>query len=197
MPAFSYSSSWTDICNQALARLGVSLISNVATDSTQSAVYCRSFLGEAIDAVLGAFDWKALAKRTQLAASITSPAYGFDYQYPLPSDCVRVTHVECGGGEYSIEGGNLLTSEVDVYITYVARPADPGDIPVPLRRAIQGQLALLLSLPMTSAEATAARVAQLAQADLQAAIATEGERTQRDTISEELGFTWNDELRAF
>jgi hypothetical protein len=192
---WSYPSSWTDICNQALSRVGSKPINNVTTDSTDQAVCCRMFLGDAIDAVLGEHDWRGASKRAQLARLDETPVYGFAYAYQLPSDCVRPYAPDTGGSTVSIEGEKLLTDAEEVYLTYVARPFDPTTLPPYLRRAIQAQLAVLLALPLTSSEQTAARVEALFEEDMGAAVTADGDRRDEETLAESLGHTWHDELR--
>lgn len=196
--AVEYPQSWTDICNQALARLGVSLLSNVQTDTSNQAMYCRLFLGDAIEAVLGKHDWRAASKRAQLGLLSETPVYGYDHAYALPADCIRPYRVETGAGvfrAFSIESGKLITDAEEVWLTYVARPTDPTTLPTYLRRAIQGQLAAMLAPPMTSSDQLAIRIIAQADQDLKDAIAAEADNRPQESLADQLGSTWSDELR--
>ena len=99
----------------------------------------------AADAVMRASPWNCLIHRTQLVASTTTPAFQYDYQYPLPTDpfCIRVLEMEetTSQDTWKIEGRNLLTDASTCKIRYVGRPADVGDIDGLLASTISARLA--------------------------------------------------------
>lgn len=73
---------------------------------------------------------------TWTAVSIT-PTWGWDYEYSLPGDCLRVLGVTDDDSdelavntfEYKLEGGKLLTDEDEIYIRYLARITDTARYP--------------------------------------------------------------------
>lgn len=195
MPTWSYPSSWTAVCNQALGRIGDSLLENVSVDTTAQAGYCRLFLGDAIDKVLGGHEWRSATKRTQLALLSAAPTFGFDHAYQLPTDCVLPYSIDTGGAEYSIENKKVLTDADEVFLAYVARPADPTELVPTLRIAIEARLAVMLSSPLGKSDQKTAEVTAAAAQDLNAALVEDGHARYTETVAEELGFTWNDELR--
>jgi|TARA_R110000796_G_scaffold183320_4_gene299751 hypothetical protein len=129
-----------DIANGALNILGASNIS--AFDENSKAARLVNQRYNAIrDAVFAAHPWNCLIKRAELAQSSTIPAFGYEHEYPLPTDpfCLRVLefsngtmgypqdnmHNASGGPVFVIEGRNLVTDEDTVKIKYVARITDP------------------------------------------------------------------------
>ena len=67
-------------------------------------------------------------ERASLAQLSSTPDFGFDYEYQLPSDCLRVwaTDIEPEQGwVWQIEGGKLRTNADSVYILYIKREDDP------------------------------------------------------------------------
>lgn len=69
--------------------------------------------------------WNCLKARQQLAANAT-PAFGWDYSYTLPTQCVRLMTVnghdnDTGNKEdfYEIEGRDILTDANECKITYI------------------------------------------------------------------------------
>lgn len=80
--------------------------------------------------------WNFAARRERLPALASAPAFGFDYQYQLPSGCLRLIEVQSGGNqlgadEYQLEGGKVLcnvTGPLDVrYLVDVTEAADWDD----------------------------------------------------------------------
>lgn len=192
----SYPISWTDIANLALGRLGIDRIGTITDTTDPNASYCRQFLGAAVEDVLTEFGWKASTKRVQLAQLTDTPAYGFAYAYQVPVDFIRPEEVETGGEAYSIEGEQVLTdAEEEVYLTYVARPADATEILPYLRILIAIKLASILALPLTHSEKTQSRVDVEYEKALKRALSADAARRDAPTVAKDLGFTWWDELR--
>jgi hypothetical protein len=171
-----YGSSWVELCNRALARLGKERISSLTSGGDEVAL-CNTLLGEAIEAVYSATNWNAAKVRAHLARLETTPIFGLSYLYALPVDFVIPCEVEVGGEEYRIEKDGILTNAEDVYLTYVARPSDPTFIPGYLKKAITTHLAFLLSSSLTADDALAARIIQEAGAAIDEAIRDDGRRS--------------------
>jgi len=193
--AITYGESWVELCNRARGKLGAGSIANL-NEGSKLANYCGLYLGDAISTVLGGYDWRALRTRLQLAASVTVPAYGYNYEYNLPADFERLIEVENGGYDYSVENGKILTDADEVYITYVARPTnDPAKLPDTLKRALTSELAVALSLPLTSGDALYQRLLIERDRDLQRAREADARTTEDMLGAEERGYTYYDELR--
>ena len=130
--------------NDALTHLGANRIVSLTDGSTESAVMNQIYDG-VLDSVMRAYPWNCLITRTQLAASTTTPAFQFDYQYPLPTDpyCIRVLEMEETRADdlWKIEGRNLLTDASTCKIRYLGRPDDVGNIDGLLAAAISARLA--------------------------------------------------------
>ena len=110
----------TEICNMALAALGLAPISSLANDASQAGIHCRIKWPETRDEILRAAFWRCLMARTgPLAADAAAPAFGYDYRFALPSDCVRVMELSVDV-DWTVEGGFLLTSEELPYIRYIS-----------------------------------------------------------------------------
>lgn len=171
----SYGSSWVELCNRALARLGKERISSLTTGD-ELTNYCNIFLGEAIEGILSVHSWNGAKKRIQLAELAITPEYRFAHAYALPVDFVNLCSASIDDSEYWIEGSEFLTDEAEVWITYVARPSDPTILPGYLKLAITTKLAFLLTTPLTSSESLAQRIAAEAAAALEQAIRDDGRR---------------------
>jgi hypothetical protein len=129
--------SQIDIANRALTKMGAARIISLS-DDVKAARSVASMWDIVRDAELRARNWSFAIKREALAASSTAPAYGYNYQFPVPSDFLRLVSV----GEYyppasltdyrgsdesawRVEGRNILHDDAGpLYIRYVARIDD-------------------------------------------------------------------------
>jgi len=149
----NYTASWSQICNRALGRLGAESITNL-DEGTMNSEFCLRFLPEAIEHILGQWDFKFARRRVQLALNAERPLFGWEYQFTLPADLIRIVEV-VGQSEldpYQIENGMILANSDAIQLIYIARPDDPNQLPQSIRKAISTHLAYLLSTPLTSNE---------------------------------------------
>jgi len=172
-----YTASWTQICNRALGRLGADTIADLS-DGTNNAHYCVTFLPEAIEHILGQWDFKFARKRQSLTMNADRPAFGWEYQFNCPMDCIRLVKVYGGANEkpedtdcvpYQVENGKILADAEVLRIIYIARPDDPNQLPQSVRKAVSTHLACLLATPLTSNEQLIALVTAEAQAAIETA----------------------------
>jgi hypothetical protein len=172
-----YTASWTQICNRALGRLGSDTIADIS-EGTNNASYCGRFLPEAIEHILGQWDFKFARKRQRLAKNADKPAFGWKYQFNYPMDCIRLVKVYGGSSDkpeegecvpYQVENGKILADAEALQIIYIARPDDPNLLPQSMRKAISTHLAYLLTTPLASNEQLTALIAAEAQAAIETA----------------------------
>jgi hypothetical protein len=114
--------------------------------------------------VLSSHPWNAAMTLAQLAQSSTTPAWKWDYAYPLPADCLRV--FDCVGAaetavaEWEIQGREILCNEDSpVYISYVRREEDPTKYDPGLCEALIAAMMSRLAFPL-SAGVTAMQAAE-------------------------------------
>lgn len=118
----------TAICNLALGHLGEGPISSI-NDDTTAARACLLHFEPCRDATLRAHRWNFAVERVKLDDA-TAPAFGWDYQFDLPSDCLRV--LEVNGSEegdlisepWVVEGRKLLTDAYSANVVYVKQITD-------------------------------------------------------------------------
>jgi hypothetical protein len=173
----TYAASWTQLCNRALGRLGAISISDL-TEGTKNAEFCNTFLAEAIEEVLGQYDWNCCRKRVHLAPDVSGPAFGFQYRFVMPVNCIRAVSVYQGRPEkpeaadvipYAVENGYILADVPELELVYIERPDEPNMMSPAVRKAVSTTLAALLTTPITSSEQLAARVYAESQAAIQQA----------------------------
>lgn len=84
--------SLVEICNNALTKLGESRIVAI-TDDTKPARALNAVWDMKRDAELAAHPWTFAIRRAALPAAVDTPEFGWDYQFPLPSDYLRLVEV--------------------------------------------------------------------------------------------------------
>lgn len=184
--------STVDIANYALNTLGASNISAFDENSKVGRLVNQRY--EAVrDSVFRAHPWNCLIRRIELAQDSTAPAYGYTYQYTLPTDpyCLRVLEFSNGAMTYPfdnmrsnnnrepfiIEGRKLLTDEGTAKIKYVARITDPQEYDASLIEALAARLAMELCYAVTGSASMIQVTAGMYEAKLKEARfidATEG-----------------------
>lgn len=134
----------TALVNRALLLIGQSTITSL-TDSGREARAANILYSQVRDSVLSAHSWNCATKRTTLAALGTTPAWGFDTEYQLPADFLRLVRLEDMRDDFRIEDGKLLTSTGDGKIRYVYRLTDVSKMDDALKDAIAYRLAAELA----------------------------------------------------
>ena len=157
--------SVVQICNSALNQLGASSITALTEDSKNARI-CNERYETVRDAVYRSHPWNCLVKRVQLAQDSDTPAWGFAYQYTLPSDCLRVLQIKDYNSEYKIEGSKLLIGESEVYLIYLAMESDVNQLDILLRETISACLAQDIAYAITSNLQVAKLMAEKYQAKL-------------------------------
>lgn len=142
--------SQTSICNLALGRLGQPPILSI-DEETAAARRLRSIWDDIRDMVLAEHPWNFAIRRASLAVLAEAPAWGWDYAYQLPADCLRVLQMGELDDEFEweIEDGKLLTDELTVEIKYLARITVTGRFSSGFISALAYRLAAEISYDLT------------------------------------------------
>jgi len=136
-----------DICNMALSKIGELPIINV-NDDEKTARLCNLFYQSICDYVLRENNWNCAIAREELGQLSSTPAYGYDYEYQLPIDCLKVLEMY-PDAEYKIEGRKLLTDQESVHIKYIKRLSTPANMDFHLVQAIATRLAAAIVKDIT------------------------------------------------
>jgi len=156
--------STVDIANFALNTLGATNITALDENSKPARIINQRY--ESVrDTVFRAHPWNCLLRRAELARESDIPAFGYAYQYALPTDpyCLRVTEFtngtlsypqdnmfnNSGGPVFVIEGRKLLTDEAIAKIKYVSRVTDPQQYDANLIEALAARLAMEIAYAVT------------------------------------------------
>jgi hypothetical protein len=177
--------SVVEICNVALIRCGADVITSLSQD-TKGAKLCNVMYEPTRDALLRSHPWNFANRRVQLAASATEPAFEFEYQFPLPSDYLKMQRVYEDYYGHRIESMNdgtkvLLSHSDEVFIEYTANITDPNLMDPLFRSALSLALATAICPALTeNAKMTEGLSAQAADMLAMARTADAQEGTPRD-----------------
>jgi len=100
--------TYTNVYDDALLKIG-----NPPLDSgdvtSDLYVWLTQLYPRAVRQVLFDYQWGCQMRREILTQDTVTPAFGFDYRYALPYDCLRVLKMYPEGYTYSIENQYLMT----------------------------------------------------------------------------------------
>lgn len=108
------------ICSNALLMLGSQTI-NDFDESVDRAKIAANLYPTVRDDLLRTHPWNCTIKRVLLAPDTTPPAFGYDNQFELPADFLRVLEVGQAGIQidYLVEGRHILANAISVELRYV------------------------------------------------------------------------------
>lgn len=78
-----------EICNWALTEIGASRIVALSENS-RAAILANEQYDKHRKALLSSHPWNFASTRVQLALTVNTPVYGFEKEFGLPLDCLRV-----------------------------------------------------------------------------------------------------------
>lgn len=186
----------TDIANLALATLGAKRITDIDDDTQKSARISKLHYEQAREEVLRSGHWNWAMKRATLTQHTDAPVYGYNYQYPLPGDFVRLSSVnevsiwnsqvadwfdiesgqDSGGGDI---GPVLLTNQDNIRIKYISDVTDTVRFDALFVRALFTLLASKMARAITGSDSREERLrGQYEQLDLPTAQQVDGSETR-------------------
>jgi len=173
--------SSVDISNLALTILGADRITAL-TDNNENARRLTAIYDMCLEDVLRAHPWNFAIARASLALLASTPTYEYDYEFQLPTGCLRVIEANDGSltiptSEYKIEGRKLLINYDSVYIKYIANITDPNEYTSQFIMVLAYRMAAELSYAITNNKATAELVNSVYQTRLQAAKETDAQES--------------------
>jgi hypothetical protein len=150
--------SETAIANMAATTLD-DLHLNSLDEDTPLGRFMASEFGFARDELLASHVWACAKTRKSLPKLAAAPGFGYDYQYQLPNDCLRIIPPRvdgCPSGTlipYTREGRLILTNyEAPLPLVYIKRIVNPVEMDPLFARALGQYLAVMASQRITGKE---------------------------------------------
>lgn len=155
-------SSVIQIANRALTKLGAARITSLS-DDIKAARDVQSCFDDLRDDELRARRWQFSIRRTSLAALTTAPDHGWNFQYQLPADCLKIDMVNdrfpsgvltdyIGAEmlEWAVENNCVLTNlAAPLKLRYLARVTDPAQWDPSFREVLACRIAAELAESLT------------------------------------------------
>jgi len=129
----------TELCNLALLTVGDKALTDYNEDNYKGSVV-RTFYPIVKERVLREHAWNCATKRQKLAQLTSDPAFGYDFAYQLPTDCIRAIQLNDPAYSFHIEGDRLVTDTSPAYLMYIA-DVEVAKLDPHVTRCIQYQLA--------------------------------------------------------
>lgn len=181
------------ICNLALFKVNGSRITSFE-DNSKEAELCNEFYDMAVENVLRSYIWNCAKNRRALSRLSETPAFGWEYQYQLPSDCLRVIAMEPDNIDYVIESGKLLTNSATCAILYIRKISDPNQFDALLVEVIALDLAAKIAFPLSGNPGLTGKMEQSKEQRLIEAIsinAIENNHKNKFQNSAKINSTWD------
>lgn len=138
-----------DCCNSALQRVGATTILSLADNNPEARACAIAFDSNRRDE-LRRHSWAFAIKRVVLAPDATAPAFDYLYQFPLPTDCLRVLRPATPNLDWRIEGRYILTNDGDtLYLRYLADITDATQWDASFYNVVSAALAIDLCERLT------------------------------------------------
>jgi hypothetical protein len=152
--------SEVSICNSALIKIGASRIASLTEDSKEAKL-CYEQYPILRDEVQASHPWNFCIKRVVLALLPSTPAFGFDYEFQLPNDCLRVVELDTKHIDYQVESDKLLCNEQNMSIKYIARIEDTTKFSPMFISALSHRIAADLAYPLVQSNTLARDMKQM------------------------------------
>jgi len=188
--------SQIEICNMALASLGITTFIAQMDERSKEATVCRLFWETARDATLEAADWNFARRRVKLALTLSSVT-NWQHAYAYPSDCIKARRLVIPGDrrprateripfEIAVDGDKrlILTDLVDAELIYTQRVTDPTLFPSSFVTALSAALAARVAMPLAVSSTIAEAAMQAAARSLNDAVAQDEREGQEDEPKE-------------
>ena len=128
-----------EICNMALARIGVGQRISALDDPSEAAIQCATFYQQALEQALSAAMWSFATKRYALGVSSIDPPAEWFYRYSYPADCLFARFIEDGRrvrredesipfsveGDGTTAGKSILCDQPDAILVYTWNVSNP------------------------------------------------------------------------
>jgi len=180
------------ICNSALIKLGANTITAL-TETSKEARLCNAQYEVVRDRLLQSHPWNFAIKRIALNKLSEAPAFGWEAQYQLPTDYLRVLTVY-PELDFEVEGDRVLSNSGDVSIRYMYSATDPSKYPPRFSESLAYELAKELCYALIQSNTQQAQLFQIAEDYLRK---TRSYDAQEGTPQQFFSSSWTDSRDAY
>lgn len=173
------------ICSNALLTLGAQTINDLEENSDRARL-ASNLYPSVRDDMLRSHTWNCAVKRLLLAPNVEKPAFGWQYQFNLPGDYLRVINATCGGHsvDYRIEGQMLLANEASIELRYLFRNEVEATWDSALVKIMTMAMIAEMAYAITSSTSEAQARANALEYALRRARAVDGQEDPPETLGD-------------
>lgn len=154
----------TSICSDAALFLGSSPISDLEENTTQAMIFSNLF-DDVVNDLLRVYPWSFALKRVRLSPLTSGPAFGFKYEFNVPSDLIRLMAVY-PKIPFKLESNKILADINSISVLYVFKNENIDAWSPDFIMAVKYQLASQAAYPITKSDSRVQTLEQLAQRKL-------------------------------
>lgn len=176
-----------EICNMALMRLGHDrAISDLDTEQTAEAGYCRTFWDNCRKTTLRAHPWN-FAVGTVALAPLSEASDEYQYIYQKPTLCLRALEIvnltDDTKIKYEVRGSKIYTDQADAVLKYIIDVKDTNLFDFEYIDALAYLLASEVAGPLTQDRARRGDMYELFRLRIKDAAATDSSEGEPDPPS--------------
>ncbi|MEE5079561.1 hypothetical protein V2K58_08540 [Pseudomonas alliivorans] len=174
------------ISSDALLMLGAQTI-NDFNDPVDRAKLASNLYKGTRDDLLRNHPWNCCIKRVVLAPDATPPAFGYDQQFELPSDCLRVLEVGANNAQidYLVEGTRIQANTTVLQLKYVFRNENESTWDSSLVELMTIAMAAKMAYAITQSSAVQQSMKQELEIAKRRARAIDGQEDPPQTLGDE------------
>jgi len=203
--------SETTIANLSFALIGEDIVGNLSGDSKAVNAFNAIYEQARNEMFTLPENWNFCSTRAELSPYGTAPVTGYDYQYGLPDNCLRIICFTSEDGdtiqykyrrEVYVSGNTqvdvLLTNQDECFIRYIVLRTNPNTWPPWFVKLVYHNVAKLICKPLTKDDQKnnlIARWYEDAYDDAKAANGMEGAEVDDNSVNRVMGNM--DVLEAF
>jgi len=148
-------SSKLEIKNMALQSLGEEALASDG-EVTKASVMAETFFLQSLIELLARHDWVFAHKRAAISYDVAAPAFGYDYQYLKPSECVRISSINADKNKlFAEELGKILMDDDTCELLYVSLITEYGLLPPMFVASLSALLASKLAYGLSGGDSKA------------------------------------------
>ena len=177
--------SAVSICSNALLLLSDDPIDSFDVDNNRTRLVANLY-AQKRDKVLRAHPWNCAVKRDILSPDTTAPAFGWAYQFQLPSTCLRTLSVgdEDAPDHYQVEGRKILMNTNVCRLRYIWRNEVEATWDATLVDAMTQVMVAALTYPVTKSTTKQATEEEIVKRVLKEARAIDGQENPPETLGD-------------
>lgn len=173
------------ICSNALLMLGAQPINDMGEDLDRARIAANLY-PSVRDDMLRSHPWNCAVKRVVLSPDTVSPAFGYAYQFRLPSDWLRTLSVGDYGAEidFRSEGRMLLADDDPLKLRYIFRNENESTWDAMLVQCMTLAMAARMAYAITQSASLESTRLQELQMALKRARAADGQDDLPETFGD-------------